>query len=745
MSINDHTSAEGSSSDRAIAVHRTPLAESQDAAWPAAAAWAEPAPPSGLNLSLYLHGLRRHWLAATAIGLLCAAVAAAIVWLAVGPKYRYSAWVRVFTVEDSIVDQGGRPITQRVYELFKATQAQLIQNDIVLTPALRDNREVQDATGQEAAYQIAWLKRELEVSSDDSEFITVSITDRDAQNAKTLVDAVVSAYMTEVVEKDRTRKNKRLAKLEAAHRKVAQEAETNRNELQRLATNLGTSDKETLSVAERNALEQYAQYRREQTRLEFAWRQATEELAAQKTLLGEVETLEISEYEVEAAAANNWTLRRLKEQMLAQQWDADYNKEKATSDGRSRHAQTLGEDFGRTQAQLEKEIAALRRQIQGVRKAEIEKLIRDLVVQVTVNDKLLQEVKGDLKAQEDRVSEIGKTSIEIEMKRIDIENLDRMLVTIAGQRDTLQVELDADPRIQALDYAPKPETAENTPIRVTLTVLAVLAGLCLPMAGIVWWDTRAKRINNSAEVSANLGLTVLGSVPMIPAQVIRRLGSPSRRNQGWQLRLTESIDGITARLLRKAAINETRVILVTSAVSAEGKTTLATQLAMSLARSGRNTLLLDFDLRRPAFDRVFGLPLEPGVSEVLRGETAVEGLVHPTGDNLSVMTAGRWDRHALAALANGAAGSMFKELAAEHDFVVVDASPVLPVADTRFVSQYVDTVVLSVFRDVSQAPKVDAAREILEAFGVESVEAVVTGSTEGLRDKDMGYQPRMSA
>ena len=192
--------------------------------------------------------------------------------------------------------------------------------------------------------------------------------------------------------------------------------------------------------------------------------------------------------------------------------------------------------------------------------------------------------------------------------------------------------------------------------------------------------------------------------------MIRRLGVPSKRYQTWHVRLTESVDGIAARVLRKAEIEQCRVIMVSSASGGEGKTTLATQLALSLARAGRRTVLVDFDLRRPAFDEVFGLPLEPGVCEVMRRQNDVLTLVHHIAtNNLAVITAGRWDRNALASLSNGAAADMFAKLREEYDFVVVDTSPILPVADARFVSQHVDSVVLSVFRDM-RAPKIRAAR-----------------------------------
>ena len=72
---------------------------------------------------------------------------------------------------------------------------------------------------------------------------------------------------------------------------------------------------------------------------------------------------------------------------------------------------------------------------------------------------------------------------------------------------------------------------------------------------------------------------------------------------------------------------------------------------------------------------------------------------------------------------------LFKQLRQQYDFVIIDSSPILPVADTRFVSQHADTVVLSVFRDLSEVPKIQATCEILDAFGVRDLEAVVTGGS----------------
>ena len=88
---------------------------------------------------------------------------------------------------------------------------------------------------------------------------------------------------------------------------------------------------------------------------------------------------------------------------------------------------------------------------------------------------------------------------------------------------------------------------------------------------------------------------------------------------------------------------------------------------------------------------------------------------------------------------------MFQQLRDAYEFVVIDTSPLLPVADARFVSQHVDTVVLSVLRDISQAPKIQAACEILAAFGVPSVEAVVTGPSYNLYGRHDGYESTIPA
>jgi capsular exopolysaccharide synthesis family protein len=148
----------------------------------------------------------------------------------------------------------------------------------------------------------------------------------------------------------------------------------------------------------------------------------------------------------------------------------------------------------------------------------------------------------------------------------------------------------------------------------------------------------------------------------------------------------------------------------------------------SLARAWRKTLLIDCDLRNPAAHQLFDLPLEPGLSEILRGEVELDDVVRPTPiSRLWLMPAGKWDSHAVQALAQEQMRDFFGRLKDQYDFIIVDACPVLAVADSLLIGQHTDAALLSIMRDVSRMPTVYAAQQRLSALGIRMLGAVVIG------------------
>jgi capsular exopolysaccharide synthesis family protein len=704
-----------------------------------------------LDPMIYVHAVRRHWLVSLGIGLLGAAIAGPAVWIIMGTQYTAHSYLKVSISENTVIGNDNMGAMDRDrFEIYKSTQQTLLLTRVVLQSALR-KPEVKDIPIIQYQTQygdaVDWLTKNISVSfPGKAEFMAVSITREDPDEAKTLVQAVVDSYITEVVNADSVRKQHRFSELETICNEKQQEMRTKREELKGLVAKIGASDTEAINTRGKLFLEELGILRNEVARNAFDVAKARGELAAQKSLLDNVDKTDVPEIDVDQLMQADPVAKQLSIELGWKKVD-QIQVERATRPGvnnpfATRHNEELRVLQQQFDEQKKKMVAKARQKSRN----HIESEILRLKALLEPMESQQRETKEKVVAMTEQAAKIVTSTVDIQMLQADLRFMEQTALNLTSERERLKVEIKSAPRISVWEPAEKPLTPSNTGTRTALTFMAIMMSLGCPAVLIALFDTRTRRINTAADVSRGLQLPVIGSMPLVPARVIRQLGSPSPRHRVWHLRLTESIDSIAARLLRKADVEQCRVIMVSSATGGEGKTTLTTQLALSLARTGRRIVLVDFDLRRPAFDEIFGVPLTPGVSESLRHENDLDSLVHQTStDNLCVVTAGRWDRQALASLSNGGVGSLFKQLREQFDFIVIDTSPILPVADARFVSQFVDTVVLSVFRDVSEAHKIQAACDILAAFGVHSLEAVVTGQNSNLYGRHTGYQSTVSA
>jgi capsular exopolysaccharide synthesis family protein len=289
-----------------------------------------------------------------------------------------------------------------------------------------------------------------------------------------------------------------------------------------------------------------------------------------------------------------------------------------------------------------------------------------------------------------------------------------------------QVDLLAAPRVTKVQDAElQKKDMKKQLLATAVAPLMALLAVCMLLA---WAEVRQRRVRSAGEVSRGLGIRVVGAVPSLP-NLEHHLVGPNGEPDLEGHPALESIDAIRTQLLRDADAEATRMVMVTSATHGEGKTTVASHLASSLARAGRKTLLIDGDLRRPSAHQLFELPMQPGFSEVLLGEVELTDAVQATTlEGLSFMAAGQWDREVLTALARDGLVGIIEKLQQEFDFVVIDSHPVLPATDSLLIGQRVDAVILSVLREVSQMPRVYAASQRLTTLGIRVLGAVVNGA-----------------
>jgi capsular exopolysaccharide synthesis family protein len=338
--------------------------------------------------------------------------------------------------------------------------------------------------------------------------------------------------------------------------------------------------------------------------------------------------------------------------------------------------------------------------------------------EVEVLTALEKDLAKEVEGLEEKVKKIGgNSSTELEMLRAQIDQRKKYLEQVGSDLELLRAEQNSPPRVSLLQAAALQKKDIKRP--VLGAVGAPILVLLLVALGVALVEFRSRRICTADEVASGLGIRVVGAVPPLRRQTA----------QGIQEVLVESIDALRTVLLRDAHLEATRVVMVTSASQGEGKTTLACNLADSLARAGRKTLLLDCDLRQPLAHQLFELPLQPGFSEILLGEVDAADTIQATPvPGLFLVPAGQWDREVVQALAREGVGEIFEKLKEEYDFIVIDSHPVLNATDSLLLGQHADAVLLSVLREVSRSPRVYSACQRLASLGIRLLGAVVNGA-----------------
>jgi capsular exopolysaccharide synthesis family protein len=321
-----------------------------------------------------------------------------------------------------------------------------------------------------------------------------------------------------------------------------------------------------------------------------------------------------------------------------------------------------------------------------------------------------------------------KVPPEVAALRDQVTQLEEEAKAIGTEVAKLTGTLGGEPRVRlhAEAFVPQErDTSRSYKVAIAVGLLAflgVVAGLCL-------LEATSRRVYSSGDVLQGLGMRIVGTLPKLPV-TLRKKSAQAQALGGLDARygMTEAVDAIRTVLMNSPRADGARVIVVTSAIGGEGKTTLASHLAASLSRAWRKTLLIDGDLRKPALHGQLDLPLEPGFSEALRGEIEFDDAIKPTmTSRLWLMPAGKVDGHSLQALAQEGMAAVFELLKEQYDFIIIDTSPVLLVPDGLLLAQQADTVLLSVMRDHSRLPAVYAAQQKLASLGIHVLGGVMIG------------------
>jgi polysaccharide biosynthesis transport protein len=383
------------------------------------------------------------------------AICFAITWLGYG-KYTARSCLRVAMVEKSILDASLPGTDRDRFDIYKSTQQQLVKNRLVLIAALRKpevSRLPSVQYEQKNGDAVSWLMSRVRVRfPGDAEIMEVSLSSDDSQEAVTLVRGVVDAYLREVVNAERSRKQERLSELDRAYVEKETEVRARREDLKKLAKQLGASDTDTLSVKQKLALETWASYRQEWAKLEFELRRLHSELAAQQTLLKGIDTLEIKD-DVDLLLEDDAIARQLSSALELLK-DQPTSTEGVVGGGaKSERAEQSQKEIKRLQDRLDARRTKLGELLRKKKRSAVQTEVRRLQTAIAAMTEQVQGQQKLMDEQHEKADWLGNSNVEIEMMRADIKNLDAALTGIATEREKRRVELRSASRVTLLQRA----------------------------------------------------------------------------------------------------------------------------------------------------------------------------------------------------------------------------------------------------------------------------------------------------
>lgn len=174
--------------------------------------------------------------------------------------------------------------------------------------------------------------------------------------------------------------------------------------------------------------------------------------------------------------------------------------------------------------------------------------------------------------------------------------------------------------------------------------------------------------------------------------------------------------------------NPLRSLVVTSPAAGEGKSTTIANLAVTIAQSGKKTVLVDCDLRRPQLAEIFGVPTEPGLTSYLLGDVKEIPLQATSIDNLQLLTSGPIAPNPADLVGSGKIDELIATLQEQADIVLLDAPPAVAVTDAAVLGAKADGVLLVVQAGTTRRDHSERAKELLEQARVRVVGVALTNA-----------------
>lgn len=361
--------------------------------------------------------------------------------------------------------------------------------------------------------------------------------------------------------------------------------------------------------------------------------------------------------------------------------------------------------------------------------------------QVKVGQETISYLEGLSAKENEAAREQAVYRIEDERFRTEIANKQSLFDTIIKHLGEITLLQETVTRMQVTQPPNAPQKV--SPLLAVSLCLAGLAGLVAGAGLGVLVDLADKRFHSPDEIRNSLGVKVIGHIPQISATdskirtsddglseldpVIRTVHQP-RGRVAEAYRAVRTTLYFSTRPGEENAEQPVKLVQVTSPSPGDGKSTLAANLAVSIASSGRKILLIDADFRRPRCHKLFNLDPPIGMSSLIDDSAEIGDAVFETPiQNLHLLPCGPLPENPSELLTSARFAELLEVFREEYDLVLIDTPPILAVTDPVAVAKRVDGVVLVMRLTKDSRAKVKGAIGELNALGANILGVVVNG------------------
>jgi len=352
-----------------------------------------------------------------------------------------------------------------------------------------------------------------------------------------------------------------------------------------------------------------------------------------------------------------------------------------------------------------------------------------------------EDIRVAFKAQEEVANALNTKAAGLAQLESEVKRAEDLNDSLTKRIKELNVDASAETKSLniSVEEVAKPEEKPSSPDKPRTMALALAMGLLLGLAGAFGREWTDGRLRGADEVSAALGLPVLGVVPQMAGKA-----SISERGQSVRIQpmseTAEAYRTIRTAVFFAAPGEDMKTILVTSPSPGDGKTTSASNLAIALAQAGHRTLLLDADFRKPSQHKIFQVEHKVGLSNVIAGQVKLREAVRQTETaGLYVLPCGPVPPNPSEILNGKRFAQVMEVLCNAFDKIVLDSPPVMPVTDARILAASADLTILVLRSDKSTHRLSRHARDGLLSVGANLLGVVVNGMSKRKREGYYGY------